>query len=72
MSETLTTRQVAAELERTPRRVRQLVEEAALPLRPDWSEGRPRLVIARSDLDEWKRDHWDANPRRWFRNEFPS
>jgi len=72
MGEVLTTRQVAAELERTPRRVRQLADEAGLPLREDWTEGGPRLVICRAALDEWKRENWTDNRRRWYGSDYPA
>lgn len=65
MSDTLTARAVAAILDVTPRRVRQLKDEQGLPMTTEWDGCRPHLVIGREPLDEWIEDRWTHNSRRW-------
>lgn len=72
MGETLTTAQVAKEIQRTPRRVRQMAAEGRIPLQTEWSEHGPRLSISRADFEAWRQQTWEQDARRWWAKEMPT
>jgi len=49
-----------------------MAQEGRIPLRSEWTDQGPRLVITRAALDIWKREEWEQDTRRWWGRELPT